>query len=158
MKAKQITVVAIVVAVAGYLYWQPVKGLIKTNSERGAPAATQASRPAVANVTVDQVSTPAKAAIGAALTARINDLEGQLKNASGDAGKLSLQKQLAKQWDDDNQPAPSAFYYLAVARKENAFDDWINAGNHFNEAYNPHRIPRCNQPLLKMLLMHLKTR
>ena len=62
-------------------------------------------------------------------------MEGQLKNASGDADKLNLQKQLAKQWDDDNQPAPSAFYYKAVAQKENTFDNWMNAGNHFNDAY-----------------------
>ena len=34
-----------------------------------------------------------------------------------------------------NQPAPAAFYYQAVARKENSFDDWMNAGNHFNDAY-----------------------
>ena len=135
MKAKQITVVAIVVIIAGYLYWLPVKGLVKATGDRGTSAKTQVPRPAIANVTVTDVSVPAKTAIGAALAARINDLEGQLKNASADADKLSLQKQLAKQWDDDNQPAPSAFYYQAAARKENTFDDWVNAGNHFNEAY-----------------------
>lgn len=135
MKAKQITVVAIVVIIAGYLLSLDPKGLVKATGDRGTSAKTQAPRPAIANVTVTDVSVPAKTAIGAALAARINDLEGQLKNASADADKLSLQKQLAKQWDDDNQPAPSAFYYLAAARKENTFDDWVDAGNHFNEAY-----------------------
>lgn len=135
MKAKQITVIAIVTVIAGYLCFQPVKGLVKPAGGRGNSAEAQAPRPIIANVSVEQVSAPAKAAIGAALATRINDLEGQLKNASGDADKLSLQKQLAKQWDDDNQPAPSAFYYQAVARKENTFDNWMNAGNHFNDAY-----------------------
>ena len=76
-----------------------------------------------------------KSAIGAALAATINDLEGQLKNAPTDADKLSLNKKLAKQWDDDNQPAPAAFYYQEAAKKENSFDDWLNAGNRFNDAY-----------------------
>ena len=135
MNKKQITVIVIVVAISGYLYSLPVKGLIKPKTARPSSAMISASRPAAANVTVEDVSTPAKTAIGAALAARINDLEGQLKNASGDADKLSLQKQLAKQWDDDNQPAPSAFYFKAVAQKENTFDNWMNAGNHFNDAY-----------------------
>jgi tetratricopeptide (TPR) repeat protein len=86
-------------------------------------------------VSVDDVSAPAKTAIGAALAVTINDLEGQLKNATTDADKLSLQKKLAKQWDDDNQPAPAAFYYQAAARKENSFGDWLNAGQRFNDAY-----------------------
>jgi cytochrome c-type biogenesis protein CcmH/NrfG len=46
-----------------------------------------------------------------------------------------LQQQLAKQWDDDNQPAPAAFYYQALARKQNKAEDWLNAGNRFNDAY-----------------------
>jgi hypothetical protein len=46
-----------------------------------------------------------------------------------------LQKQLATQWDDVNQPAPAAFYYQALARKENKLEDWLNAGNRFNDAY-----------------------
>ena len=87
-----------------------------------------------AAVTVDMVSATAKTAIGAALTAKINDLEGQLKNASG-TDQLKLQKQLAAEWDDVNQPAPAAFYYQALARKENKLEDWLNAGNRFNDAY-----------------------
>jgi len=137
MKLKQIIVIGIVFAISIILYRLPVKGLIKTKeATRGKSAEMPASRPsAITNVTVDMVSAPAKTIIGAALAATINDLEGQLKNASGDADKLKLQKQLAKQWDDDNQPAPSAFYYQAAARQENTFDNWLNAGDHFNEAY-----------------------
>jgi tetratricopeptide (TPR) repeat protein len=137
MNRKQLIVIVIVVAISGYLYSLPVKGLIKPKVAKATSGVVSGSHTsaAITHVTVEDVSSPAKTAIGAALAARINDLEGQLKNASGDADKLSIQKQLAKQWDDDNQPAPSAFYYQAVASKENTFENWLAAGSHFNDAY-----------------------
>ncbi len=137
MNRKQLNVIVIVVAISGYLYSLPVKGLIKPKVAKATSGVISGSHTsaAITHVTVEDVSSPAKTAIGAALAARINDLEGQLKNASGDADKLSIQKQLAKQWDDDNQPAPSAFYYQAVASKENTFENWLAAGSHFNDAY-----------------------
>ncbi len=133
MQKKQIAVSVAIVAVMGYLYYLPVKGLIKPKEAKSDKTTVLNNRKAVA-VTVDMVSEPAKAAIGAALAAKINDLEGQLKNASG-TDAAALQQQLAKQWDDDNQPAPAAFYYQALARKNNKADDWLNAGNRFNDAY-----------------------
>jgi uncharacterized protein HemY len=135
MNKKQIVVGVAVLAIMGYLYAQPVKGLIKPKEDQNGKASVMTSnRKPAAAVTVDMVSAPAKAAIGEALTAKINDLEGQLKKASG-TDELNLQKQLASQWDDVNQPAPAAFYYLAIARKENKLQDWINAGSRFNDAY-----------------------
>ncbi len=135
MNGKQIIVVAIVVVISGYLYFQPVKGLTKPKAAKQTSAVTAGANRAASKVTVEQVSIPAKSAIGAALAATINDLESQLKNASSAADKLEIEKKLAKQWDDDNQPAPSAFYYLAVARADNSFDDWMKAGTHFNDAF-----------------------
>ncbi|MDB5131862.1 MAG: hypothetical protein JWR02_1611 [Mucilaginibacter sp.] len=135
MYKKQIVVVVIVVAIMGYLYSLPVKGLIKAKETQGHANAPAATRRPVATVSVDMVSQGAKMVIGSALSASINDLEGQLKNAKGDAARLDLQKKLAKQWDDVNQPAPAAFYYQAVARSGNSFADWLNAGNHFNDAF-----------------------
>ncbi|HEY8784094.1 MAG TPA: tetratricopeptide repeat protein [Mucilaginibacter sp.] len=135
MYKKQIVVVVIVFAIMGYLFSQPVKGLIKPKETQGhANKAVQQARPAV-NVTLEMVSSAAKIAIGPSLSAQINDTEGQLKNAGDDAAKLGLQKKLARQWDDVNQPAPAAFYYQAIARKENTFDDWLTAGSHFNDAF-----------------------
>jgi tetratricopeptide (TPR) repeat protein len=135
MNKKQIVVGVVVIAIMGYLYSLPVKGLIKPKEAKTDKTNVMtANRKAATAVTVDMVSAPAKAAIGAALTAKINDLEGQLKNASG-TDELKLQKQLASQWDDVNQPAPAAFYYQALARKENKLEDWLNAGNRFNDAY-----------------------
>ena len=135
MNKKQIIVILAVVAISGYLYTQPVKGLIKPKVTKSGSGVVADSRPSASNVTVEDVSLTAKTAIGAALAATINDLEGQLKNAQTDADKLNLDKKLAKQWDDDNQPAPAAFYYQEAAKKENSFDDWLNAGNRFNDAY-----------------------
>lgn len=135
MYRKQIAVIVIVVAISGYLYLQPVKGLTKPNTAKAQPTAVTTARAATTKVTVADVSPAAKAAVGAGLAARINDLEGQLKNAPTDEAKLDLQKQLAKQWDDDNQPAPAAFYYLEVARKQNTFSSWMDAGSHFNDAF-----------------------
>lgn len=133
MYKKQIAVSVAIVIVMGYLYYLPVKGLIKSKEAKSDKTNVLTSRKAT-TVTVDMVSEPAKTAIGAGLAAKINDLEGQLKKASGtDADKLQLQ--LAKQWDDDNQPAPAAFYYQALARKQNKAEDWLNAGNRFNDAY-----------------------
>jgi len=134
-KGTQIIVVSAIVVISGYLYFLPVKGLIKPKVTKSGSGVVAGSKPSVSNVSVEDVSAPAKTAIGAALAATINDLEGQLKNATTDADKLSIQKKLAKQWDDDNQPAPAAFYYQAAARKENSFDDWLIAGQRFNDAY-----------------------
>ncbi|HWZ16204.1 MAG TPA: tetratricopeptide repeat protein [Mucilaginibacter sp.] len=135
MYKKQIVVVVIVVAIMGYLYSLPVKGLIKSKETQGHNNTVAPTKRPAASVTVEMVSEGAKLAIGSALSAPINDLEGQLKNAGGEAARLTLQKKLAKQWDDVNQPTPAAFYYQAVARSENSFANWLNAGNHFNDAF-----------------------
>jgi len=133
MKAKQIVVIVAVVIVTGYLYHLEPKGLVapKPSHTNGGVAG---ERPPAANVNIATVSVTAKTAIGAGLANKIDDLENQLKNATG-ANKLALQKQLATQWDDVNQPAPAAFYYQAVARAENKPEQWLNAGNRFNEAF-----------------------
>ncbi|MES2275380.1 MAG: tetratricopeptide repeat protein [Bacteroidota bacterium] len=135
MKGKQIAVIAAVVVIIGYLYLRPVKGLIKPKEAKANNGMVAGSAKPVVAVTADMVSVTAKTAIGANLSAKITDLEEQLKQASGDKQKADLQRQLAKQWDDVNQPAPAAFYYLELGRKQNNFDDWLNAGNRFNDAY-----------------------
>jgi tetratricopeptide (TPR) repeat protein len=135
MNKKQIIVIGAISAITVFLFFQPVKGLIKPKVTKSGSGVVAGSRSSASNVTVEDVTATAKTAIGAALAATITDLEGQLKNASADADKLSLDKKLAKQWDDDNQPAPAAFYYQEAAQKGNSFDDWLNAGNRFNDAY-----------------------
>lgn len=138
MKRNQIVAVVAVIAVMGYLYSLPVKGLIKPKDESGhrnGVAAAQTARRPVAQVSVEAVSASAKAAIGPNLSGKIATLEDQLSKAPAGDAKFKLEKQLAKQWDDVNQPGPAAFYYLDLARHDNDFDSWLNAGNRFNDAY-----------------------
>ncbi|GAB2987841.1 hypothetical protein GCM10027049_29980 [Mucilaginibacter puniceus] len=136
MNRKQIVVIVAVVAVMGYLYSLPVKGLVKPKTETansGVAGEDEGVHPAT-NVTVATVSEAAKEAIGPGLSVKINNLEAELTKAEG-KDKLSLQKQLAVSWDDVNQPAPAAYYYQAVAQSDNKLQNWLNAGNRFNEAY-----------------------
>jgi len=137
MKQKQIVVIVIVVAIMGYLFSLPVKGLIKPKESRTSAGAkiTEGRSVNGAAVNADYVSIAAKAAIGNNIAAQITAVETSLKNAGSDAEKLKLQKQLAQKWDDVNQAAPAAFYYQAIAAKENTYQDWINAGDRFNDGY-----------------------
>jgi tetratricopeptide (TPR) repeat protein len=139
MRKKQIAIIAAVFALMAYLYFLPVVGLVKPKTPQdagpGMVAQAKGRSSANTNVTVESVSATAKNVIGAGLSAKIDESESRLKNAGGEAEKLTIQKELAKQWDDVNQAAPAAFYYLETAKKENKFDDWLNAGNRFNDAF-----------------------
>lgn len=134
MKIKQIAAVGAVVAVMGYLYFQPVKALPhKQEDTSHANGVQQGARPVV-QVSVEAVSASAKSALAPGLTSKIAALETQLQSAPENQ-KLAFKAKLAKQWDDVNQAAPAAFYYLDLARAKNDFEDWLNAGNRFNDAY-----------------------
>jgi tetratricopeptide (TPR) repeat protein len=139
MQIKQIVSIVAVVMVMGYLYVQPVKGLVKQSSHDGGPEAApgqtaQAAKPEV-NVDVKTVSTPAKTAVGASITDKIVSLEASLAKATSPAERQRFQLQLAKEWDGVNQPAPAAFYYQMLAKASNKYEDWMAAGSRFNDAY-----------------------
>lgn len=134
MKGKQIAVIIAIAIVVGYLYSLPVKGLVKPKEGHANNGMVAGSKPVV-KVSADMISATAKTAIGANLSVKINDLEAQLKLAGSEAQKAEVQRQLAKAWDDVNQPAPAAFYYQSLAREGDKFDDWLNAGTRFNDAY-----------------------
>ena len=111
MRKKQIVVIIVVVAIMGFLYSRDLVGVKKSTETDGHTNTTAQQQRPVVNVTVEMASAAAKIAIGPALTGQINNTESQLKNAP-ESNKPALEKQLALQWDDDNQPAPAAFYYL----------------------------------------------
>ncbi len=136
MKRKQIVVVVAVVALMGYLFSLPVKGLIKPKEERTAPG-QQARNTSAASASVDvkAVSDPAKSAVGPDLSGKITELEQALAKAATPADKQKLQLELAHAWDDANQQAPAAFYYRDLATATNGIENWINAGNRFNDAF-----------------------
>ena len=138
MEKKQIVVSVVVVAIMGYLLVLPVKGLIKPKEVRTSSGARVTETRTVmpkSNVNVDYVSGPAKAAIGTSIAGEITALENSLKNAESSVDKIRFETQLAKKWDDVNQPGPAAFYYQAIAKEQNSYQDWFNAGDRFNEAY-----------------------
>jgi tetratricopeptide (TPR) repeat protein len=138
MKIKQIAVTVIVLAIMGYLFvLKPVRLIVAKEGKPSAGARVSETRAGNASVGVDAnyVSAPAKAAVGGNLSAEITALENSLKNAGSNADKLRFETELAKKWDDVNQPAPAAFYYMAVAKEKNGYQDWINAGDRFNDAY-----------------------
>lgn len=137
MYKKQIIVITIVVVVSGFLYFQQPVAAKKTGTAEGHTNTTSAEAPKqeVVNVSVEMVSAAAKLAIGPALANQIGQTESQLRDAKDEAAKLGLQKKLASDWDQVNQPAPAAFYYREVAEKENSFDDWMSAGGRFNDAF-----------------------
>ena len=135
MYKKQIALIVTVVIIIGYLYHlPPVKSNTEAAVKKGTGSVARAGKPSV-NVTVGTVSATAKTIVADSLSARISNMETQLKNASTDADKLSLEKKLAATWDGANQPAPAAFYYRDVALAENTAKNWIAAGSHFNDAY-----------------------
>jgi tetratricopeptide (TPR) repeat protein len=135
MKRPQIVVGVAVIAIMGYLYSLPVKGLVKPKeATRGGAAAMAPAVKANANINAASVSALAKPSIDASIATEISALESKLK-AAGEADKLTLQRQLAKAWDSVTQPAPAAFYYFDIAHKSNEMADWLNAGKNFNAAY-----------------------
>lgn len=136
MQIKQIVVIVIVFAIMGYLLYQPVRGLVKPKETRtSAGVQVTQARPVNASINADYVSGPAKTIVGASIAAEITALENSLKNAGSVADKIRFETQLAKKWDDVNQPAPAAFYYQAVAKQQNSYQDWVDAGDRFNDAY-----------------------
>jgi tetratricopeptide (TPR) repeat protein len=140
MQIKQIVAIVAVVVVMGYLYVQPVKGLVKQESShdggpQAAPGQTEQPAKPVVNVDVEKVSTPAKTAVGASLSDKIISLEASLAKASSPAERQRYQLELAHEWDGVNQPAPAAFYYQMLAKANNKFEDWMATGNRFNDAY-----------------------
>jgi len=141
MNTKQIVAVVAVVGIMGYLYMQPVKGLVKPKEERTAPGKAAPAEDdhdhdhETALVDVSTVSQPAKAAVGTELSGKITGLETELSKASAPAQKQKLQLELANAWDSANQQAPAAFYYQALAEQKNDLPNWLNAGNRFNDAY-----------------------
>ncbi|MGI4022065.1 MAG: tetratricopeptide repeat protein [Janthinobacterium lividum] len=137
MKKKQIGVVVIVVAMMTYLFSMPVKGLIRPKEERIKPGTTTATpqQEASSQINEEYVATAAKKLLTPQMSAEITAKEGQLKEANSYTEKLTIETDLAKTWDDVNVPAPAAFYYLSMARKNNTLENWLSAGNHFNDAY-----------------------
>lgn len=133
LNRKQIIVVGSVVILMGFMLSLNIQGLVKPKDASAGAASPQAAAP-IKTVTLDEVSIASKQTLNASLNKQITDLEAELKSASG-SDQLELQKKLAQQWDDVNQPAPAAFYYELVAQQQPAYNSWLKAGDKFTSAY-----------------------
>lgn len=133
LNRKQIIVTGSVVILMGLLLSLDIQGLVKPEESAPASEVSSAAVPVKA-VSIEEVSVTAKESLNASLKKQVSDLEALLKSAS-EGEKLSIQKQLAQQWDDVNQPTPAAFYYELIAEKEPNFDSWLKAGDKFTDAY-----------------------
>jgi len=144
MKRKQLGVIGLVIVLMGLLLSLKIKGLVKEESSN-ASAETASNTPALS---AEVLSETAKQTLNANLAKQISDLENALKTAEG-AEKLELQKKLAQQWDDVNQPAPAAMYYEAAAEAENTYSGWLKTGDLFTEAYQSTRDTLVQPALVK---------
>ncbi len=135
LQRKQIIVIGSVVVLMGLMLSLDIQGLVKPNEGAAAANASGTAQAAkVKEVSLEDISLTAKESLNASLKKQITDLEAQLKSSS-ESEKLSIQKQLAQQWDDVNQTIPAAFYYELIAEKEPNFDSWLKAGDKFTDAY-----------------------
>jgi tetratricopeptide (TPR) repeat protein len=130
---KQIIVVGSAVLLMGLMLSLDISGLVKSDEDSTETAAASTEAP-VKVFTLEEVSETSKQNLNASLNKQVSDLEAALKSASGDQ-KLSLLHDLARQWDDVNHAAPSAYYYELIAEAEPTFSSWLKAGDRFTDAY-----------------------
>lgn len=128
-KTKQLIAVAAVVLLMGFLFAQPIKGLVNEDTNTA-----DASGAAANTITLELASQQAKRGLNASLIEEITALESQLDEASGEA-KLALLRQLATKWDDVNEPAPKGFVYEEMAKIDPQFTYWLEAGDAYRAAY-----------------------
>lgn len=135
MKTKQYIVIGFVVALMGVLLSLDIKGLVKEEeSTEQATEATEGSAEAGTQFSQENVLRIARQNVSPSLMSEIDKLEASLKKASDDKTS-EIQAQLAKSWDDVNQPAAAAFAYEAVAEKQPSYENWLIAGDRFTEGY-----------------------
>lgn len=147
LKTKQYILLATVVILMAALYSLDIKGLVKPKENEGMQnTATAGDKPA-AVVSAESVSSISKQMINASLAADIEKLEAQLKDASVDDA-ITLQKEIAKKWDDVNQPAAAAFAYEAIAQEDQTYPNWLIVGDRFTEGYQNFRDTTATAGLL----------
>ena len=147
LKTKQYILLGSVAVLMAALYSLDIKGLIKPKENEGMQnTATAGDKPA-AVVSAESVATISKQMINANLAADIEKLEAQLKDASGNEA-ITLQKEIAKKWDDVNQPAAAAFAYEAIAEEEQTYPNWLITGDRFTDGYQNFRDTTATAGLL----------
>ncbi len=139
IRTKQISIIAAIALLIGFLFTRDIKGLVKPKEENGKGGAPAGAQMAAAGpsqeISLTEVSATAKNEIGTSLSTEITGLE-QTFNAASEKDKLATAKLLAQKWDDVNQVIPSALYLEIVAEKEQTFASWLGAGDYLLKAFD----------------------
>lgn len=135
MKTKQYIAIGVVGLMMVVLYSLDIKGLIKPDEpeQQGEMQSTAATADAT-EVSAESVTSVSKQMISASLAADITKLEAEAKSADGEK-RIELQKQIAKKWDDVNQPAAAAFSYEEIAKAKPTYENWLITGDRFTDGY-----------------------
>lgn len=134
MKTKQYIVIGSVVVLMGILLSLDIKGLIKQEDAQEGQEQTSSNGASTSSFSKGGVIAVAKQNVSSSLLTDIQKVEESLKKSSGDDA-LALEEELAKKWDDVNQPAAAAFSYEAIAEKKPSYKSWLLAGDRFTEGY-----------------------
>lgn len=140
LKSKQYILIGLVGLLVVVLYSLDIKGLVKQEgaNEGMQTSVTSDNKTQTSEVSPESVISVSKQMINANLAADIEKLEKDLSDASSEE-KLSLQEQIAKKWDDVNQPAAAAFSYEAIAKAQPNYKNWLITGDRFTEGYQNFR-------------------
>ena len=147
LKTKQIILLGSVAILMGILYSLDIKGLIKPKDNQGMQNTATAENKPVAEVSAESVFSLSKQMISANLVTDIEKVEKEIKNVSGEE-YIKLQINLAKKWDDVNQPAAAAFVYEAVATEQSTYANWLITGDRFTDGYQNYRDTAATPGLL----------
>jgi tetratricopeptide (TPR) repeat protein len=138
LKTKQIIILGAVGLLMVILYSLDIKGLVKPQENQGMQNTATAGNKPVAEVSSESVSSLSKQMISANLASDIEKLEMEIKNVSGEEF-IKLQQDVAKKWDDVNQPAAAAFAYEAIAIEKPSYSNWLITGDRFTDGYQNYR-------------------
>jgi tetratricopeptide (TPR) repeat protein len=149
IRTKQILLVTAVLLLVVFLFSRDIKGLVKPKEQTAAaPANSQLTNAAAAEIDLGQVSTAGKNTINASLAKEIADLENTYKTAQG-ADQLKIAETLAQKWDDVEQTVPSALYLEIIAKQQKSLESWLSAGGKFMKAYDNNTDSTLQMPLLQ---------
>ncbi|MGF1923316.1 MAG: tetratricopeptide repeat protein [Bacteroidia bacterium] len=135
IRSKQVTVIVVMLSLAGFLFTREVKGLVKPKEAAKTTATSQNPDDHSSTFTIEEASSIGLSSISAALSKEIKILENTFKRSSGN-DQLVQAKQLAQKWDDVEQPMPSAMYLEIVANNEPILSNWVAAGTRFLKAFD----------------------
>lgn len=130
LNTKQIILISGVIILMVVLYVQPLKSLVKEDSDTEIEESNTSEA-----INLAGISEIAKQDLNSNLAKDITDLENSIVAAS-EEDKLPLLKELAEKWNDVNKTTPQAYTLQEIAEIESTFKNWLNTGNAYSEAYS----------------------